>query len=125
MPRHEFIVAVTEELALGLLARGRIDDEIEDLAALAADRGIAGGDRAAIDVHILFHRGIERRIAGKLQRRRRPTAEAAAAACGKGDHVCSAGHLAGRRDRIVAGRVHEDEAGGRDPLGITIDRRQR
>ena len=45
-------------------------------------------------------------------------AEDRAAAGGEADHVGAAGDLPGRRDRVVAGRVHEDEALGRDRLGV-------
>src|SRR6185369_16221798 len=119
MPRHKLIVAVAELLTLRLLAGCRVDDQVEDLAALGADRRIACRDRAAVDIHVLFHRGIESRIAGKLDRGRRAAAEAAASAGGEGNHVRAAGYLTGCRDGVVTGGVHEDEARCADALGIT------
>ena len=47
-----------------------------------------------------------------------PAAEAGAAPGGEDDDVGAARHLAGRRDRVVAGRVHEDQPVPGDLLGI-------
>jgi hypothetical protein len=44
-----------------------------------------------------------------------------AAAGGEGDEVAAAGDLAGHGGRVVAGRVHEDEARLRHLLGIFVD----
>jgi hypothetical protein len=67
-------------------------------------------DVAAIDVHVLDHPLVHRRVGGELDRRRRLVAEAGAAA-GREDHdIGTRRHLAGDRGRVVAGAVHEDEA---------------
>src|ERR1700712_4863246 len=108
MPRHELVVAVTETLALGLLARSGLDDQFEDLPTFPLDRRLACGDRAAVDVHVLFHGAVERRITRKLERGCRPRSETASATRGEGDQVCAAGDLTGGRDRIVAWRIHEN-----------------
>ena len=52
---------------------------------------------------------------------RRMAAEAGAAPGGEDDDIGAARNLAGRRDRVVAGRVHEDQSVPGDLLGIAED----
>ena len=73
-------------------------------------RLVAVEDRAAVDVHVVFHALIHRRVGRQLDRRRRLAAEHAAAPGGEAHQVRAARHLAGRRHRVVARRVHEHEA---------------
>ena len=47
--------------------------------------------------------------------------KARAAAGGEADELAAAGDLAGRGGRVVAGRVHEDEALRRDLVGVERD----
>ena len=60
-------------------------------------------------------------VGGDLDRGRRLAAIGRAAAGGEAEDVGAARHLAGRRDRIVAGRVHEHEALLGHRVGIVID----
>src|SRR3954463_9943776 len=80
VPRHELVVAVAERLALGLAARCRLDDEFEEFPAHAGDGLLTRSDDTTIDVHVLFHLVVHGRVGGDLDRRRRPAAEAGAAA---------------------------------------------
>ena len=60
-------------------------------------------------------------VGGELDRRRGLAAVGRAAARGEADDVAAAGDLAGDGDRVVAGRVHEDEALRGDGLGVAVD----
>src|SRR5262249_59623466 len=92
----------------------------EDLLPLGLDR-YAIEDVAAVDVHVVQHAAIDVVVGGKLDRRGGLAAVGRAAPGREAQQVAAAGHLAGRRHRIVAGRVHVDEALGRDRLGVAID----
>src|ERR1700692_4147523 len=109
-PRREFRAAEVETLAFGWLSGGGLEHEIKDALAALLHGFLAVEDGAAIDVHVVFHALVHRRVGRKLDRRRGLAAEHAAAARGEADEVGAAGHLPGRRDRVVAGRVHEDKA---------------
>ena len=67
-------------------------------------RLLAVEDGAAVDVHVVFHALVQRRVGRDLDRRRGLAAEHAAAAGGEADDVGAARDLAGRGDRVVAGR---------------------
>src|SRR5262245_21346103 len=54
VPGPELVLAVAELLALRALARGRIQDHLEDTLADLLERGRAVGDLAAVDVHVVF-----------------------------------------------------------------------
>ena len=98
---------------------------LEDLAALGLDRDAVADDVAAVDVHVVGHLREEPVVGRDLDRRRGLGAEGRAAAGGEDHDLGAAGDLAGRRHRVVAGGVHEDEAGLGDGLGVLIDRGQR
>ena len=123
-PRHEFFVAEAVEFALGFLAAGDGEDLLEDLAADVVDAA-AGEDFAGVDVHVVDHPLVHRRVGGDLDRRHRLAAEATAAAGGEDHHVGAAGDDARDAGRVEAGRVHEDEALGGHRLGVLIDLDQR
>ena len=65
---------------------------------------------AAVDVHVLFHALEQGRVGGDLDRRSRLAAEHAATTSREADEVGAAGHLPRGGNRIVARRIHEDEA---------------
>ena len=98
---------------------------VEDLAALRLDRDAGADDVAAVDVHVVGHLREEPVVGRDLDRRRGLRAEGRAAAGGEDHDLGAAGDLAGRRDRVVAGGVHEDEAGLGDGLGVLVDGGQR
>src|SRR5690606_1254895 len=64
-------------------------------------------------------------VGGELYRGHGLAAVGRAAAGGEAEHVRAARHLARRRHRVVAGRVHIDEALAVDALGIAVDAAQR
>src|SRR5262249_16041421 len=80
---------------------------------------------AAVDVHVVRHAGVDVAVGGEFYRRGRLAAEGGAAAGGEAHHVAAAGDLPGGADRIVAGRVHVDEAGLLNRLGVFGDSAQR
>src|SRR5882724_9158732 len=121
VPRSELVLAIAELLALRRLAGGGGQHRPEDPLAHRREVGGAVEDLAAIDVHILRHAAIERRVGRELERGHRAAAETGAAAGGEADQIGAARHLAGRRYRVEARRIHEDEARGRDRLGIAVD----
>src|SRR5262245_43828655 len=116
-PGRDLFLADAGELALGPLARGHRDHLLEDLTAHGGERR-ALEDHAAVDVHVLFHVAVHQRVRRQLQRRHRLAAEDRAAPGGEADHVAPARDQAGDRYRIVAGRVHEDEAARGDGLAV-------
>ena len=61
------------------------------------------------------------RVGSQFQGRRRLVSVDRTAAGGEGHQVAAGRHLAGDRNRVVAGTVHEGEALGGDRLGIFID----
>ena len=109
LPGHELGVAVAEFLRLRALAGGDPQQLGKDLAALFVDRD-AVEDVAAVDVHVVDHAAVDVGIRGELHRGCGLRSEGRAAACREGNEIGAAGHLAGRGDGIVAGRVHVDEA---------------
>jgi len=102
-PGRKLGAAKVKALALGRLARGRLQDEIEDALAALLDALLAFEDGAAIDVHVLFHALVHGRVGGELDRGRGLAAEHAAAAGGEADEIGAARDLARCGDRIVAG----------------------
>src|ERR1700749_3149761 len=90
-PRRELGAAEIKALALGRLARGGLEDEVEDALAAFLHALLAVEDGAAIDVHVVFHALVHGRVGGKLDRGRRLAAEHAAAAGGEADEVGAAG----------------------------------
>src|SRR5262249_18914361 len=70
-PRRELVVAVPPQLALGLLARGGLQDEVEEARADFRDRLFPLDDRAAVDVHVVLLPDEQRRVGGQLGRKRR------------------------------------------------------
>ena len=82
---------------------------------------LAVEDGAAIDVHVVFHPLVHRRVGRKLDRGRRLAPEHAAAPGGEADEVGAARHLTRRRHRVVAGRVHEDKTLFGDGFGVIED----
>jgi hypothetical protein len=65
----------------------------------------------------------QRGVGGQLQAGRRRAAVGRPAAGGEADQVGAAGHLAGGRHRVVARRVHVDEAAGGDGSANSRPRR--
>src|SRR5450631_3367373 len=97
-PWREFGAAEIKALALGRLARGGLEDQVENALAARLHRFLAVEDGAAIDVHVLFHAPIHRRIGRKFDGWRGLAAEHAAAPRGEADEVGAAGDLSGGRD---------------------------
>src|ERR1700733_12359338 len=120
-PGSEFGAAEIEALALGRLARGGLEHQVENALAALLHRFLAIEDGAAIDVHVIFHALEHRRVGGELDRGRGLAAEHAAATGGEADEIGAAGDLAGGRDRVVAGRVHEDKTLFCHGLGVVDD----
>src|SRR5258708_13920472 len=118
LPGLELVLAEAELLALGLLAASHVQDQLEDALAAFGHALRAVDDGAAIDVHVVGHALVERRVGRELDRGRRLAAEDRAAAGGEADHVRAGSDLARRRYRIVARRVHEHEASGLHRLGV-------
>src|SRR6186713_2536881 len=94
-PGRELGTAEIKTLALGRLARGRLQDQLEDALATVLDALLAFEDGAAIDIHVLFHALVHGRVGRELDRRRGLAAEHAAAAGGEADEVGAASDLAG------------------------------
>src|SRR5262249_51851335 len=109
-PGRELSAAEGKALALGRLAGSGFQHQVEDALAAFLHALLAVEDGAAIDVHVVFHPLVHRRVGGELDGRRRLAAEHAAAAGGEADEIGAACHLPGRSDRVVAGRVHEHKA---------------
>src|SRR5438045_8369806 len=72
-------------LALARLTRGCRQDETKNLLARLVDGHPAVEDRAAIDVHVVFHALVKRRIRRELERRRGLAAVDGAASRGEAD----------------------------------------
>src|SRR4029078_9125277 len=66
---HIFIVAIAEQLRLAALAGSDLQDFFEYLLALGRDRHTVEYV-AAIDVHVVDHALIDRRVGGELDRGR-------------------------------------------------------
>ena len=108
------------DLALGLFPAGDGEDFFEDLAA-GGFEGLAVEDFAGVDVHVVDHPLVHRRVAGDFDAGGGLEADAAAAAGGETDDVAAAGHEAGDAGGVEAGGVHDDEALGGDRLGVLVD----
>src|SRR3954471_5764442 len=80
-------------LALGPLARGHLEDALEDTLSGPLHRLMAIHDGAAVDVHVLLHALEKGRVGRDLDGRRRLPAEHAPAACGEADEVCTPSNL--------------------------------
>jgi hypothetical protein len=64
-PGRELGGAEVELLALGLLARGSAQDQVEDPLAALLHRLLAIGDGAAVDVHVLLHAAKHRAVGSR------------------------------------------------------------
>ena len=84
LPGDEFFVAEAVQFAFGFFAAGDCEDLFEDFAADLFDAA-AGEDFAGVDVHVVDHPLVHRRVGGDLDRRAGLAAVAAAAAGGE-DH---------------------------------------
>src|SRR6202035_4428980 len=100
-PGREFGAAKVKTLALGRLAGGGLEHQVENPLAALLHGLLSVEDGAAIDVHVVFHALVHRRVGRKLDRGRRLAAEYAAAPGGEADEISAAGHLPRRRDRVV------------------------
>src|ERR1700733_731022 len=109
-PGRKFGAAKIEALALGRLARSRLEHQVENPLTALLYRLLAVEDGAAVDVHVVFHARVHGRVGRELDRGRRLAAEYAAAPGGEADEIGASGHLPRRRNRVVAGRIHEDKA---------------
>src|SRR5579859_357579 len=118
LPRLKLILAESHRLALGLLAGSGGEDQLEYPISHLRHRDRAIEDRAAIDIHIVGHAAIKRGVGGQLQTRCGLGAIDRAAAGSEAEDVGAAGDLAGSRDRVVSGRVHENQPLGRHRFGI-------
>src|SRR5437588_293839 len=78
-PGRELLVAEALQLALGLLSPRDLDQFLEDLAADVLDRD-AVQNYARVDVHVLDHSLVERRVRCDLENGRGLESEAGAAA---------------------------------------------
>src|SRR5882672_11722602 len=94
-PRRKLGAAEIKTLALGRLARCGLQHQLKDALAALLHGLLAVEDGAAIDVHVVFHPGVHRRVGRKLDRRRGLAAEHAAAAGGEANEVGAARHLPG------------------------------
>jgi hypothetical protein len=101
-PRRELRTAEIKRLALGRLARGHLQHQIEDARSALLHGLVAIKNGAAIDVRVVFHAPIHRRVGREFDRGRGLAVEHAAAAGGEADQVGAAGHLPGCRHRVVA-----------------------
>src|SRR5579863_1577616 len=117
-PRREFGAAEVEAFALGRLPRSGLEHEIENALTALLHGLLAIQDGAAIDVHIVFHPLVHRRVGRKLDRGRGLAAEHAAAPGGEADEIGAARDLACGRHRVVARRIHEHETLLGDGLGV-------
>src|SRR5258705_13875720 len=81
-PGRELGTAEIKTLALGRLARGGLQHQLENALAALLYALLTVEDGAAIDVHVVFHPLVHRRVGRKLYRGRRFATEEAAAARG-------------------------------------------
>src|SRR5579875_1258822 len=121
LPGHEFLLAQVELLTDRLLPGGYGKDAVEDLVPDPGERVGAVDDRPAVEVYVLRHPAVEVGARGELDAGHRLAPEDRPAAGGEAHDRGAARDDAGDRDRVVAGRVHEDETGARRPLGILDD----
>src|SRR5271154_6423762 len=108
-PGREFGAAKVKTLALGGLAGGGLEHQVENPLAALLHRFLTVEDGAAIDVHVVFHALVHRRVGRKLDRWRGLAAEYAAAPRREADEIGAACHLPRCRDRVVAGCIHKDK----------------
>src|SRR5947208_2413750 len=92
-PRGEFGTPAIKAFALGRLARGGLEHQIENALAARLYGLLAVENGAAIDVHVVFHALEHRRVGCKLDRGSRLAAEHAAAPGGEADEIGAAGDL--------------------------------
>lgn len=97
-----------------------LEEAIEDFAPFILDAHPVEHD-AAIDIDILAHMLVDGAVGGEFQRGRRLAAIGGAPPGGKRQKIGAARDLARGGNRVIAGRVHEDEALFRHRLGIAID----
>src|SRR5690606_8275515 len=76
---------------------------------------------ATVDVHVVGHMGVDGRGGGELDRGARFAAIGGPAPSREADDIAATSHLARGRNRVVAGRINEDEALGRDRLRIPVN----
>src|SRR5450759_2693129 len=101
-----------------LLALGHCAHLIEDTPAGRSQR-LTGFDHApGIDVHIVPEAAEHRAVGGHLEHRRDRAAGRRAAAGSEYDDLRATRYHAGHRLRVVARRIHHDQAAARRPAGI-------
>src|SRR6185312_8924055 len=100
LPGGELVLAVAVGLALRPGPGGDRQHQLEDPLAHLLDAGGAVDYLAAVDVHVLGHLLVHRRVGGELDARHRLAAEARAAPGGEGDEIRPGCDLAGGGDRI-------------------------
>ena len=108
------------DFAFGLFAAGDGEDFLKNFAA-GGFEGLAVEDFAGVDVHVVDHPLVHRRVAGDFDAGGWLEADATAAAGGEADDVAAAGHEAGDAGGVEAGGVHDDEPLGGDRLGVLVD----
>src|SRR5215467_5245057 len=108
-PRHEFFVA--EALGARFFARRHAEYGLKDLAAHGFDALFALGNHARPDIHVVAHAAERVAVGRNLDHRNGRKTDGAAAARGERNQVAAARGETGERDRIIAWRVHEYEAG--------------
>src|SRR5262249_43156260 len=116
----KLLVADALDFAFGLFAAGDGDNLLENLRTDALDRR-AVEDLAGIDVHVVGHPLVQRRVRGDFDRRSRFAAVTASPAGGEHDDVRAAGDDAGDRSRVEAGSVHDDKTALGDWLAVLVD----
>src|SRR5438874_4016299 len=121
VPGCEFFLTITIDLAFGSSARCSFENEAENLLSHLFHRCFAIRDLTAVDVHVLRHAAVHRRVGRELKARYRLAAEARTAPRGEADDVCPARDLTGNRDRIVTRGIQDHETLLGDRLRITIN----
>ena len=119
-PRREFFVADPLSFAFCLLATRYRDDLFEDLFADFFDSRPVQ-DSASVDIHVVDHVVVHRRVCGNLDARHRFAAEAASSTGREESDVGTAGDHSGHGNRVEARRIHHDKALLGDRLGIVVD----
>ena len=107
-----------QTLAGGSGARSYLQQQIEDLLSGFLDGAVPIGDPPRIHVHVIPHPGKRAGVAGDLEHGNRGKTDGAAPAGGEGNQVHPARRQPGKRNRIIAGRVHVGEAGAVDSFGV-------
>src|SRR5690606_39560806 len=88
---------------------------MEDFLTLFGNADTLVQDRAAVDVHILFHTLVHGGVGGQLDRGDRLGAEYRAPSGGEADDIAAAGNLAGGRAGIRS-EEHTSELQSRENL---------